>query len=356
MPLSRIKSIEFWAREYRMPLFWLTDPRHFIPGQGFLFLAKNNVTHCYYVNQRIKKEQESGYRYFSKSENFKKFIEKSDELVTEMKRAEKEFKKYDLKSLSNKAFYEAFNTLVALICRFSGLYTKTEAAKLQKFENRNNSELKKSFLEVGQARFKLRKAVESFFPLVLHDVLKENVRRYGIKPGDWFFYTHSETKNLFKGKLVNSKKIAQRQKGYALLNLNGHNELLVDQDFKQAWKLVKSMTKTGKELKGLPAQPGIVKGKAELIRHNVRDLMAKVKKFKAGNILVTEMTTPSTILACKKASAIVTDEGGVLCHAAIISRELKKPCVVGTKQATQTIKSGDLIEVDANRGIVKLLR
>jgi pyruvate,water dikinase len=65
------------------------------------------------------------------------------------------------------------------------------------------------------------------------------------------------------------------------------------------------------------------------------------------------MTTPIFLPAMKKASAIITDEGGITCHAAIVSRELKKPCIIGTKIATQILKNGDLVEVDAERGIIK---
>jgi len=67
------------------------------------------------------------------------------------------------------------------------------------------------------------------------------------------------------------------------------------------------------------------------------------------------MTTPYFNQALKKASAIVTDEGGVTCHAAIFARELGIPCIVGTKVATQVLKDGDKVEVDANKGIVKKL-
>ena len=78
------------------------------------------------------------------------------------------------------------------------------------------------------------------------------------------------------------------------------------------------------------------------------------RSFKKGDIIITPMTTPDMMLALNLASAIVTDEGGVTCHAAIISRELKKPCVIGTKIATKYIKDGDMVEVDADNGIVKI--
>jgi pyruvate,water dikinase len=68
------------------------------------------------------------------------------------------------------------------------------------------------------------------------------------------------------------------------------------------------------------------------------------------------MTTPDFVPAMKKAVAFITDEGGITSHAAIVARELKKPCIIGAKIATRALKDGDLIEVDANRGVVKILK
>lgn len=80
------------------------------------------------------------------------------------------------------------------------------------------------------------------------------------------------------------------------------------------------------------------------------------KKFEKGEILVTTMTSPKFTIFYKKTSAIVTDGGGILCHAAIVAREMEIPCIVGTKIATKVLKDGDYIEVDANRGIVRKIK
>ena len=74
-----------------------------------------------------------------------------------------------------------------------------------------------------------------------------------------------------------------------------------------------------------------------------------------GEILVTGMTDPRFVPLMKQVGAIVTDAGGMLCHAAIVARELKKPCIVGTKFATQVLKDGDLVEVDADKGEVRVV-
>ena len=106
-----------------------------------------------------------------------------------------------------------------------------------------------------------------------------------------------------------------------------------------------------KILKGETACPGLVTGSVKIILKE-----SDVKNFVPGEILVSYMTMPVFISAMKKAAAFVTDEGGITCHAAIISRELNKPCVIGTKVATQVLKDGDLVEVDANRGVVNILK
>ena len=75
-----------------------------------------------------------------------------------------------------------------------------------------------------------------------------------------------------------------------------------------------------------------------------------------GDVLVASMTRPEMFLAMKKAIAIVTDEGGITSHAAVVSRELNIPCIIGTKIATKVLHDGDLVEVDATKGIVRKLK
>lgn len=82
----------------------------------------------------------------------------------------------------------------------------------------------------------------------------------------------------------------------------------------------------------------------------------EIGKVKSGDVLVSPMTDPYYVSAMTKAGAIITDEGGILSHAAIISRELGIPCVIGTKHATKILKDGDLVEVDANEGVVKIIK
>jgi phosphoenolpyruvate synthase/pyruvate phosphate dikinase len=131
-------------------------------------------------------------------------------------------------------------------------------------------------------------------------------------------------------------------------------------DGEECKKIVNEMMETeglqnddGKDqiIKGMVAYKGHVKGVAKIVL-----VEADMEKLNEGEILVSSATNPDLILAMKRASAFVTDMGGITSHAAIVSREMKKPCVVGTKNATRLIKDGDMVEVNADLGIVTIIK
>lgn len=103
-------------------------------------------------------------------------------------------------------------------------------------------------------------------------------------------------------------------------------------------------------IKGMPANKGKVTGKAKVLLE-----YEDIFKVEKGDIIVATMTTPDYVAAMEKAIGFITDEGGITCHAAIISREFNVPCIVGTNNATSKIKSGQLIELDAYNGIITII-
>jgi pyruvate,water dikinase len=114
---------------------------------------------------------------------------------------------------------------------------------------------------------------------------------------------------------------------------------------------IESKINLDNEVKGQIACLGKVRGVVRVLYSS-----KEIGRVKRGEVLVTSMTTPDYVQAMEKASAFITDEGGLSCHAAIIAREMKKPCIIGTKIATKVLKDGDKVEVDANKGIVKIIK
>ena len=158
---------------------------------------------------------------------------------------------------------------------------------------------------------------------------------------------------MLDGQKINIKVLQERQlycvsviKGNGIIHLRGPKAKGYIRRHVAVEKLDKEIT----SLHGSVAFTGSVVGRVKIV-NSIGDL-AKVKN---GDILVSIQTNPDFLPAMKKAAAFVTDVGGITSHAAIVARELKKPCLIGTKYATQILKDGDMVEVDASRGIVRKL-
>ncbi|MFB0972458.1 MAG: phosphoenolpyruvate synthase [Tissierellia bacterium] len=130
----------------------------------------------------------------------------------------------------------------------------------------------------------------------------------------------------------------------------------IDEDTKKLYILQSRPITTIKEdekeelivlVKGLAASPGIGRGKVRIVED-----LTNINQVEDGDVLVTGMTNPDMVPAMRKCAAVVTDEGGRTCHAAIVSRELGIPCIVGAKSATKDLTEGQFVTVDSTRGVV----
>lgn len=157
---------------------------------------------------------------------------------------------------------------------------------------------------------------------------------------------------IVKGPLPTVKKLHGRQNGYIY-----HNDRLLLKSFRGFIKENGIEVDEEKPVR----QPSIIRGSAAC-RGKISGLVRVVLEisdmamFKEGEVLVSSMTVPDFLPIMKKAAAFVTDEGGITCHAAIVAREMNKPCIIGTKFATQMLKDGDRVEVDANEGTIRIIK
>lgn len=183
-------------------------------------------------------------------------------------------------------------------------------------------------------------------------VLKEIAKRKFLALKQVKFMLRSEVKDLLLNDTVDSALLSERSKKCVYYVEKNFEQVFTGPD---ADKLVKSAGRVVdlnvKELSGEVGCPGFARG---VVRVIIR--AQDMSKMNQGDILVSIATDPDIVPAMKKAGAIVTEQGGVTSHAAIVSRELGIPCVIGTKIATKVFKDGDMVEVDADRGTVKLLK
>lgn len=240
-----------------------------------------------------------------------------------------------------------------------------EITTLNNKRKENRKKIKKELREIGSKI--ISKYVDLFQDLIIyHDYRKEIqmkgmyfgmqflaelARRFYLLLNDLYYCTEEEVLNILNNQKVDWQEIKRRRdalfynggpRTYKIYS--GNKAKIVAKkyfDFENKNKI--------KTLRGLSASRGKIQGRVK-VGNNPNSLL---KKFKKGDILVTGMTTPDFFPVMRKAKAIITDEGGITCHAAIVSRELSKPCVIATQIATVVLKDGDLVEVDANKGIIR---
>jgi len=160
-----------------------------------------------------------------------------------------------------------------------------------------------------------------------------------------------ELARIFENKKHFAGLSKKRYKGVIILDYVRYNEGVYGRDAEELHKFLEKLISGGREgIKGRTAFPGIVQGVARIIKSP-----SEFHRMKRGDILIAPNTRPEYFPIMKIAGAIVTEEGGLTCHAAIVSRELKITCIVGAQGILSVVKDGDLVEVDADKGVVRIV-
>lgn len=299
-----------------------------------LIIFHDGIWHSFFNENKLEESLNKGLDFFSDKENYQRY--------------EKEFKEYikELKALkiSKKISKNEFIKLCGIISKLWEFYGYTEYFYTDKvFEN--NFDHMKNF---GDLKIKGREALNhiAFKDGLLFKVLNSVAKQFLDKRNDIYFMTYEEILSLYEG-----KKICIEH-SYAIQLKN--NDIIRHSDTK---KLLNDLNKSDntKEIRGLAANKGFVVGKAVIapMLTDMKKINQVISKMETGAVLIAQSTTPELMVMIDKAAAIVTDQGGMLSHAAIVSREFNIPCIVGTGNATKILKDGDMIEVDANNGVVR---
>jgi phosphohistidine swiveling domain-containing protein len=260
--------------------------------------------------------------------------------------------------LSKEEFIQASDFLG----KFWYFYGYTEFPFLDKAYEKalaeNNKEIQTRLEDFGVFKFTGREILNAFWfeggplPNILLGISKLYLTEDDAK-----FLFLDELLALFDGWRPAAELISKRRQYYGVNVTDGIVEAL---DFEDTKALYAKFTYVSADnvIKGVTANKGKATGKviiAPMLNDHVA-ISAIDARMEEGDILVAESTSPDLMALCKKASAIVADQGGLLSHAAIVSRELNIPCVIQAGSATRRLKDGDLVEVDADNGIVTILK
>jgi len=340
------RRIDYWAEESNIPLYVLSDRRQPPFYDDFLCLYKDGASRLYFLNDRWEVESRNGFDAFSRRDFLDTYADRTERILREFK------------ALDSLGADSDFFGLIEVLRAWQEIYFQTEAVRMERVKPGGDGISEADLRRVAELRLRLRMSAEDALFKRSDDLLATIAQRHEMTVDDLLFYGFVEMRDLLeRGGKVDPVGLEERKRGYAFWRESGDSHLEVGPDFQKIWEdlRVELVPEETSEIRGAVAHAGTIRGEVQLIRHDRFDIRGRAQRFKDGCILVTEMTRPQTIVACRKAKAIITDEGGVTCHAAIFSREMGIPCIIGTKIATKVLKTGDLVEVDADRGVVRVL-
>jgi len=340
-------------------------------------IIKDENMEMYVSGEKLKELSEKGYELALEPNSYKEYEKKALKLGKEML----QYQDTELSQLSNKEFTDIVEKFFDIGGRFLKEYKKTEFIFFTKVEKiledyiegkcsfeelmkdkvdlsswpKDKKNLAEYIIKMQHLKFKLRGFINAVYVgdnCVLIRMLEELMKR--TQREDSICMTLDEIKDYFDGKEVGD--VSGRHLGsYILIDKEtGNLDITVgDEAERKINELKREIPKD--KVTGTVAHKGKVTGKVKIIISPMASLK-ELDKVEKGDILVSNSTGPEMMLAVKKAAAIVTEEGGMMSHAAVVSREFDIPCIVGTKVVTEVFKDGDLVEVDADNGIVRILK
>lgn len=240
-------------------------------------------------------------------------------------------------------------------------HVKRIARKKEILEDLKNKEITILALAVAEGTYinEFRKNVFCRVSLEYRDIFAKIAKVAGSKQWrDCFYLTPNEMTDILNGKKVDIKRLVkERSIVGAYVDEKGESKLLDPAVTRRFHKVIQGSHKAGdnadpsQAVKGFSANGGKVKGIVRVILGS-KDF----HKLNPGDILVTTMTSVDFVPIMERAAAFVTNEGGITSHASIVAREMNKPCIIGTKNATQVLKDGDEVEVNADAGVVQIIQ
>jgi phosphohistidine swiveling domain-containing protein len=328
--------------------------------RNFLAVYQDEMCDQYFENSMVEKTLQNGKEIFSSERNFKVFEAAFRAGIIETANYLEKAK--SLQSVTLNDFFD----LRALAVKMFYFFEKTEFLFTDScYAGEMNDLLKKNLLILGDdLKMTARPLMVELLTTIPYRYTEIIAKENDLDPEDLKSYTLDEISTLIElKKSVSSDVISERKKSFVIYCENESLFILDGKDKETVLQRFKAVdTSKTSEFKGIIANKGKITAKVRVI---VPELDQKyelfVKKLLGmemyqGEILVTETTSPDFVPLMKKAGGIIANQGGLNSHAAIMSRELKVPCLVGTYVATDILKTGDTVELDADNGIVRIIQ
>lgn len=356
--MNRIQYKLYWEDIGERLVYAELDDLCWKLAEKFFCYQKENSLYIYhhgklaalYSEQDTASEKEAGYLFYKNYKNIRHVIKLKREASQAAKTYLRRAKSYNPKKMSDEQLRDLLLHSLTTWQNILNVHFLSQPQFFLAFEENNISELQQSRLdEVSHARFYTRVAFSSVLE-ICRLLFQAYARRFGI--------SQEEAENLrfkeIRNQTINIKKLKERTNGFVLISKK-HNFRVYTGSMVKSYREKYEDYDEATILTGFVGNRGQVKGRTFVVKNEGLDFKNLPSGMKKGMILVVQNAWPELAKYYKLASAIVTNEGGITSHGVVVARELRIPCIVRTNIATKILKTGDLVEVDANQGIVKIL-
>ncbi len=338
--------------------------RNFSIDYDFIEIIKNRRLKHYLGKDVIKNLLNNTIKLCSDDDRFHEFINSLDSISKESDMS--------FENVVRDLNPESFDGFLKSLKKIIDFYIFADYDMIKQDENKIKENQPKVYERLRQIQCLKSKARKIFNKAMLskNDYLKQVIRKiskdYNVPEKHLFYYKESELNNFIKNQIpVSENEMQKRKIASIVMTENNKIHYFFANEALEIMEKLKTYIKSKDSFKGTTAyknekliigQVKILKIDFEILNEQVRSFLEEISGTNENIILVTGATSPEMIPIFNKVSAIVTDQGALNSHAAIISRELKIPCIVGTKHATKILKDGDKIEVDTSKGIVNIIK
>ena len=332
--------------------------------KDFIFTNCGNEWRAYLNKKERSRTSRGGLELIQNIKHFNNYKKKAKMIIEEAKKSFAFSVIKDFHNFSNSDLTKHILKTAKFVIKLWSIYLPTEYFYYDEVEKRiwqkigTENYLKKltrNVKRMQKVKYGLRTEINKtiFGEHIFYNILKEVARRVKINENRLYQLSYLEIVELLKRKRIKTTN----RKEYIIGRFSKWR-LITGKESRKLIKLLEDYhkQKTSNILTGQIGNRGYYIGRVKIIPLDIKlDHYKEIKKMKKGDVLVSGSTGPEMILACRKAGAIITEEGGITSHAAIVSRELGIPSVIGTKIATEALKDGDLVEVNADEGIVRII-
>lgn len=371
----KFNMVTFLWKEYYIDFLWATQVTalSYFQKEGYL-KYENGALSAYATVKELESCERESKRVLLEPDRIKVIHDEITHLLQEIRSSEKLFASFV--DISNLDLLSRYQMLFKWMRRFTSLYRYSEAhyvVVLEKileksieknFSTQDVDELKIRLLSdeylltipkgtqeiisiinrLSQDRFEYKK-IDRCINEYSEQLLTETARRFPIAVSQISHLSFEELSELLnESTLPELHHANQRNHGFTL-KVHGSLYEDISTNSHEVLKFQKLLPKASKILIGRVAYPGEIKGKVKIARdlNTAEDYQEFIQEFQEGDILVAPMTVPDLAPLFSLSSAVITDEGGVTSHAALLAREYKTPCIVGTYHATSILKDGDIV-------------